>query len=765
MQKLLFLLFLSPSLLWARGWCAGGDESFNQVYWSPQVFEREDYAPFYFTFERLYDYKWSESPYKYKDNTAEWIAAFGQKPTRADVDSLLYTQDKATFQKLLDWVKNGKQPSGMLANNSLALAILSKKEVNTAEYLLFAKKCEKWVNIGTDPWAVEEPAKDAKAMMLLFAEGEQKWATTENAFLKRRYAFQCVRLAQYAGEAKKALAAYEKMFANDNSESVIKYWAMGHKAGAMKTLGMNVEANYLFSVVFDKCPSKRVNMYYSFKPESDEEWAKIMAKCRSNREKTTLFLLRAIDPYNQGLEEMENIAKIDPKSEYLTLLLVREICKLETGLMGYDFKYEFPIKIDYRPEYDTEENQMRAAYLYKLRDYVIAKNQEDDFSNPEVWMLAEAYLQYLTGQYADANRILDKLSSLGVSTKIQQKIAEFRFLLQVTQLKTLDIATEDKLFAAYQKLNIETDEYTWTRPVYRCMNEHFLRCYEKQGEIGKAFLCKNGTDGLLMQKADIATLDNLIALIDKPRSSFEKYLFDQIPGGKDFLFDIKATEFWRKGDLQTAKKYFEQTSLEYRNKENYFQVHFNPFEGFIKDCHDCLAEKFASSLDYNKLWILNKMISLEEEALKNPAKAVENYTKLGNAWYNMTHFAPAWRSLAYARESYCCLRTSYDFVDPNNMSSEMSEEDRLRYAAPNFDMNKPIAYYQKALDAKPNKEQEAQLQFMLTKCKLNLFYTGKIQHKEVRNSYILLKERYSDTKYYAEILKECKYFADFVRGK
>ena len=135
------------------------------------------------------------------------------------------------------------------------------------------------------------------------------------------------------------------MFSNDGSESVIKYWAMGHKAGAMRTLGMKVEANYLYALVFDKCPSKRVNMYYSFAPESDAEWTKLMSKCQNDREKTTLFLLRAINPLSQGLEEMENIAKIDPKSEYLTLLLVREICKLETSLMGYEFTYEFPIKV------------------------------------------------------------------------------------------------------------------------------------------------------------------------------------------------------------------------------------------------------------------------------------------------------------------------------------------------------------------------------------------------------------------------------------
>lgn len=765
MQKLLFLLLLSPSLLWARGWCAGGDDSFTEVYWSPQVFDREDYTPFYFTFERLYDYKWSESPYKYKDNTAEWIDFLGKTPLRSDVDSLLYTQDKATFQQLLDWVKSDKQPKGMLVNNSFAKLIKAKKDIDAAEYLLFAKKCEKWVNIGTDPWAVDEPTKDTKAMMTLFAEGEQKWASVENAFLKRRYAFQCVRLAQYAGQAKKALDTYEKMLGKDNSESVIKYWAMGHKAGAMRTLGMNIEANYLFSLIFDKCPSKRVNMYYSFRPESDEEWTKIMAKCRNEREKTTLFLLRAINPASQGLEEMQNIAKIDPKSEYSTLLLVREICKLETALMGYEFKFNFPIKMDYKPEYSSEDDQITAKYLYKLRDYVVAQNEEGDTDNPQVWQLAQAYLQYLTGSFSEATTSLDKLSAQGVDAKVKQKIKEFRFLLQVSQLKSLDIATEDKLFKAYQALEVENGEYVWKKPIYDCMNQQFLRCYQNQGEIGKAFLCEFGAEGLLMQKANIAILDNLIGLIDNPKSSFEKHLFEQIPEGKDLLFDIKGTEFWRKGDLQAAKKYFEQTSAAYRGKEGYFQVHFNPFEGFIKDCHDCLADKFAESMDYNKLWILNKMLSLEDEALKNPAKAAENYQKLGNASYNISYFAPAWRSLAYYRNTYCCLRNSYDFLEPQNMRSDVSEEEKKEFSAPNFDMTKAVSYYQKAIAAKPNKEQEAQIQFMIAKCRLNTFYTEKASHQDVLSAYKVLKDKYADTKYYAEILRECKYFADYTKRK
>ena len=43
-----------------------------------------------------------------------------------------------------DHVKSDKQPKGMLVNNSFAKVIKAKKDIDAAEYLLFAKKCEKW---------------------------------------------------------------------------------------------------------------------------------------------------------------------------------------------------------------------------------------------------------------------------------------------------------------------------------------------------------------------------------------------------------------------------------------------------------------------------------------------------------------------------------------------------------------------------------------------------------------------------------------------
>ena len=71
-------------------------------------------------------------------------------------------------------------------------------------------------------------------------------------------------------------------------------------------------------------------------------------------------------------------------------------------------------------------------------------------------------------------------------------------------------------------------------------------------------------------------------------------------------------------------------------------------------------------------------------------------------------------------------------------------------------------------------ETAAQAAFMAAKCEQNQFLINKAFNGDdygssfkvpgsFRNNFRLLKQNFSDTKYYQEIIVECSYFADFVR--
>ena len=160
----------------------------------------------------------------------------------------------------------------------------------------------------------------------------------KSEYIKLRYAYQIIRLAHYTKSYQQTLDLHEYLMPKvDNDPSIIEYWIMGHRAGAMMGLKRNVEASYLFSKIFANCPSKRESAFRSFKIKSDQEWHDCLLLCESDKERATLYALRANAKDSRGLDEMEHIYDLDPESAYLELILVKEVKKLEKDLLGLEF--------------------------------------------------------------------------------------------------------------------------------------------------------------------------------------------------------------------------------------------------------------------------------------------------------------------------------------------------------------------------------------------------------------------------------------------
>ncbi len=771
----LFILFLSPFFFVnessAKGMCAWDGPMANSVFWSPELtYYNTDLRPFLFSFDRLYDYKWAEPEYLYRDNSTEWVDYCSSRASRAEVDSFVYASKLSELESVLNAAKSGKLITGKFKDNTMARYLRDNQDISALEYLVFAKKCEPHTTSSYYEAWEEAPPKNLKLMRQLYQEAQKNSEKATKLVLKLRYAYQAVRLAHYSGDFSQAIGTYDQLIAPLKTESVVKYWALGNKAGALLSSGRRPEALYLFSVVFEKCPTKRVPMYYSFRPQSDDEWAEVMNLCKNNREKSTLHLIRAINPDAQVVEEMESVYKLEPQSDYLTLLLVREINKLETNLMNYDFKFEFPIPMEYKNDITDDGSQMSSEYLYRFKKYVSGKVADKKVKDLRVWQLAEGYLMYLTGDFQAAAQIMESLESTETNAKTKRQIRTFRYLLKISQLKNLDKTTEENLYMEYLSLgyeDVKNYENEWEfeyghKYVYQCMLSNFSRCYKQQGEIGKAFICEKGIKGLF-ENTNLAVVENALKWATRPSTSFEKHLVEKEfaqagISGAEVLWDIKGTYYLRKGDLKNAKSAYEQVSESYRQQASgYFLLHFNPFEGFIHDRHDEAEERFGTALDNHKLWLVNKMIELEEEAIRNPQKAAENYFKLGNAWYNMSFFGPGWRALAYYRSGSDLF---YFDIDPDDyLTAEQIESQKSSLF---YDMNPALSLYEKALSQNPNSELGAKIRFGMAKCKLNQTYTKNGTVNELNQQYSLLKKSYAGTKYYAEIIRECSYFRNYI---
>jgi len=247
----------------------------------------------------------------------------------------------------------------------------------------------------------------------------------------------------------------------------------------------------------------------------------------------------------------------------------------------------------------------------------------------------------------------------------------------------------------------------------------------------------------------------LLKFADNARTPFEQYLLKKIAenSAKDLLLDLKGTYYLRTNQLAEAKSYYKQLSLAYAEND-YFLLYSNPFNGLIFDCQECAYEKYKDNKKYTKLWAVEKMMEMEN-AIKTETdqnKVAENYFLLGNAWYNFSYYGVSWKGLAFYRNS----SAAEAYFDENNV---LQPDNELTVR----DMETPLAYYKKAAAATSDREMKAKCAFMMAKCAQNQTFSGKKDEFAGRNKFFAeLKNNYSNTQYYKEVLKECSYFQFYV---
>ena len=141
---------------------------------------------------------------------------------------------------------------------------------------------------------------------------------------------------------------------------------------------------------------------------------------------------------------------------------------------------------------------------------------------------------------------------------------------------------------------------------------------------------------------------------------------------------------------------------------------------------------------------------MAESAKDKNAKA-QNYFLYANGLYNMTYFGNA----RVVKD--CMYFPAYDY---NNYDY------KDKYTTENCDS--ALYYYQLAFRNAPDKEFAARCTWMSAKCELNNWYSSKEYTSDQINIegeyYHQMKDNYSNTKYYAEVINECGYFCSFNGG-
>src|SRR5690606_12880567 len=201
---------------------------------------------------------------------------------------------------------------------------------------------------------------------------------------------------------------------------------------------------------------------------------------------------------------------------------------------------------------------------------------------------------------------------------------------------------------------------------------------------------------------------------------------------------------WQKSEYETI-------IIDYKTQE----LLGNPFNGKIKDCNDC-DHSAKQSVKYSQLNFLQKIKEMKAKIAAGE-DVYHNALLVGNAFYNASYFGNA--------------RPFYNNSIINEYGNSISKEhEKMLYGMDNVQK-----YYNMAKKAAADNEQKAKMAYMLAKVERNNFYSstyfmlneyyyGYGNNVMVRKwgGFEDLKNTYSDTKYYQDVIAECGYFRKYL---
>jgi hypothetical protein len=749
-----------------------------------------DYRPFYYVgYQFLYD---PAEPASLSDILAnEWAVYCGApvKNTDAkkllnkfagkDLNNLYYHLEKNQPLKIPDSVKQ----------NSMTGYFMQQKDFEALGYILFAKQAEPFVVGGEGDWDALQ--RDSLKMARLIKSGQQLYHAAKKDFIKQKYAYQVLRLAHYSGRYTDVIDWHNEYAAKTTANSVLQPLSLALKAGALFRSGQQKEAAYLFSKVFAATTAKRISNYLGFVWSVDSKADKkdYLALCKNDKEKASMLALFNLGNTGNGLDDLKEIFRLNPASEELEVLVVREINKLEEKYLtpaiqktpgGKPFYLTWSDENTDSIMTDAEkEVTAMAAFLHDAAQTKAVKNAG-------LFETAAAYAAFMVKDYANAKRYLAAAEKITLTKKVKEQWVLTNLLVTINEKEKIDAAFEEQLLPsllwveervkAEKAITLEYWQVQQWRSIYRnLMSEILAKRYHQQGDLAKETLCIGAADYMMMgqqdyygslngieflrNKLESRDVEKLYALITGNSSGkFENYLFTHNSVTKKEVVDFAGTSYVRDYDYAKAIEWFKRSA----DKK---AITKNPFLDVLYDVEEQLAneKKFSTT----KLAFAQEMLKLEQAA-KQPATAAKSFYKLALGMYNMTYYGHTWELVQYYRSG------SDGYYIPQDATGFQKEY---------YGAFKAHDFFEKAMNASTDKNFKARCLFMMAKCAQKQVHQP--QYSEYRtnwdkydedqkayrakfkaNTYFpqFVKE-YSNTAFYMEAFSSCSYLRDFVKKK
>lgn len=783
-MKRIFLnkLFLSFSLALLSIYgiiyaCAGGDDwdffGYNSNF-TPETFADKSYSPLFLSGAIFYGIGFdTQHNSRFNENIkSDWADYLKGKADTTTVNYFLIGDIAARYSDDKNAIKNKEEITDLHVyyktkkeNKSSQkwgkkINLKDEKIKNFVEFLYLAQKIET-VSIREDFWSYEPVAvktfNDAKMIQSI----ENVYNTLSDPFLKNRYWFLTMKARFYSNDKQKAIDFFNKT-ESSVAKNTLYYRALAYVAGINFKQHKYAVSNYLYAQVFDKCPELRVVTAYSFQPKNESDWTKALAMAKNNKEKAALWAIHGY--YKDEKQAIEKIYELDPKSEHLNYLATRLVNSLEQKINN-SFQQESSGENQKPKPQTVAQNKVenKSKIDNSAFDLVAKISAAGNTERPYLWDLSLGYLQTLKGDYANADKSFDKAAKILPKTELAGfQLRLLRFVNNLSKIDKLTDKNEKTIIADLNWLYTELPK-TYKGQEFRYQNAsswsrvYLSSLYKEKGNLVMTEIFGESrysywNDGNAFYDNEKNLLDIKSFLAKQNKSDLEK-----IGAG---IYSIKLKDINNFQAVQATFKNKIPEAIEFMKQADsvqYYKFLGNPFNGNIKDCHDCEHAAYQK----RKYTFMDFLTTIKEMQDKVAQKedVYTNSLLLGNAFYNISHFGNG--------------RTFYEINIVGYGSSPYSFRNAMKDMITDNSLSK--MYYQKAFEAASNKEQKAKCLYLISKCERNDYYNKKynginsyweIQDDKVNfiawNSFKALRKDYSDTKYYQDVIAECGYFNTYV---
>ncbi|PWA06596.1 hypothetical protein [Flavobacterium psychrotolerans] len=729
--------------------CAGGDDwgiEFDTNF-TPETFVDKSYTPLFLStdlffygigFDDIHNSRFND------EIVQDWSDFLKGKMDDKTVKFFLIDSRAVDVAKLQSFYISQK-------NNPISDKWSKKIDLNDRKissfitFLALSKQIETASVGDANNWSYEPVAQKKFNDIKLIKAIEKRYNTVSDAFLKNRYWFQTVKAYFYSGDKQSTISFFQKT-ENTVLKNTLYYRALAYIAGINFKNKNYALSNYQYSQVFDKCPAMRVVAAYCFRPQENLDWNQSLAMAKSNEEKAALWAIQGY--YGDEQKAIEKIYELQPKSEHLDYLLTRLVNNQEKKLNEYNPDQK---TIDKFKKSNDSLSIINNALVNRI---ALAENT----SKPHLWDIAAGYLETLGGNYLQADKYFDKAEAKMPKTPLAiNQLRLLQFVNNLSKIKNINSENQKTILQDLQWLYEELPKQELSNFRYQNASNwskiYLSNLYKSQNNNVMAELFVRNSN-FYDNENDLHAMKTFLA---KENKTVLEKIAQKIYNVT--LFDINeyqsvAAAFQNK--IPDAIAYMQQTD---RLQLEKFQG--NPFNGNVKDCHDCDFVAYQKR-KYSQIEFLTTVKEMQDKVTKNK-DVYTNCILLANAFYNITYFGNA--------------RIFYEGNIIGAGSSPYGFKNKTREMITNCSI--PKMYYEKAFEAAITDEQKAKCQFMLAKCGRNEYYNQQYDPKKdswenetaVENSKVNflawngfknLKNNYSKTKFYQEVIAECGYFKTYV---